>query len=88
MKKAVDGGRPMIYGDGRQTRDFVFVKDVVQANILAARSSSAAGNTYNVGTGHSIEIGKLWAGMKLGYKPEISMLAGLQLTFNWYKNKI
>jgi nucleoside-diphosphate-sugar epimerase len=60
LKKAVDGERPTIYGDGRQTRDFVFVKDVVRANILAAQNKAAAGQIYNVGTGHSIEIIKLW----------------------------
>ena len=43
------GGTPTIYGDGRQTRDYVYVGDVVRA-VLAAGGSSAGG-VYNVGTG-------------------------------------
>ena len=44
------GNRPVIYGDGTQTRDFTFVEDVVQGNILAMRSERDFG-LYNVGTG-------------------------------------
>src|SRR4051812_33000513 len=47
--KAVEGGQPVVFGDGLQTRDYVFVGDVVAAN-LAAADSDAAG-AYNIGTG-------------------------------------
>jgi UDP-glucose 4-epimerase len=47
--KLLEGGRPMIFGDGRQTRDYVYVGDVVSAN-LAAAASDATGS-YNIGTG-------------------------------------
>jgi nucleoside-diphosphate-sugar epimerase len=60
MTRAKDGAAPTIYGDGRQSRDFVFVKDVVQANILAASHPAAPGQVFNVGTGNSIEINTLW----------------------------
>jgi nucleoside-diphosphate-sugar epimerase len=60
MTRAKSGTAPTIYGDGRQSRDFVFVKDVVQANILAARQAAAPGQVFNVGTGNSIEINTLW----------------------------
>jgi nucleoside-diphosphate-sugar epimerase len=60
MTKASQNIAPNIYGDGRQTRDFVFVKDVVQANLLAAENASAPGEVFNVGTGDSIEINTLW----------------------------
>ena len=60
MTRAGSGTAPTIYGDGRQSRDFVFVKDVVQANILAARQAAAPGQVFNVGTGNSIEINTLW----------------------------
>ncbi len=60
MTRAGSGSAPIIYGNGHQTRDFVFVKDVVQANILAARSEAAAGQVFNVGTSDSIEINTLW----------------------------
>jgi UDP-glucose 4-epimerase len=42
-----------IYGDGLQTRDFIYVKDVVKANILAAKAGS---QMYNVALGHSTSI--------------------------------
>lgn len=45
------GQRPVIYGDGMQTRDFVRVADVVQANLLAADNPRAAGKAYNIGSG-------------------------------------
>ncbi len=46
------GGTPTIFGDGEQTRDFVYVKDVVRANLLAMRSAEAGkGEVFNVGTG-------------------------------------
>jgi len=45
------GRTPTIFGDGRQTRDFVFVKDVVQANLLAMRSDKVGhGEVFNVAT--------------------------------------
>jgi nucleoside-diphosphate-sugar epimerase len=60
MTRALSGEPPMIHGDGCQSRDFVFVADVVQALIGAATSPSAAGRVFNVGTGRSITINALW----------------------------
>ena len=48
---------PIIYGDGEQTRDFTFIKDVVRANILAAESD--AYGVFNIGAGRSISINEL-----------------------------
>ncbi|OGS36011.1 MAG: Vi polysaccharide biosynthesis protein VipB/TviC [Elusimicrobia bacterium RIFOXYB2_FULL_49_7] len=46
-----------IFGDGGQTRDFVFVKDVVQANLLAMRSPKAGkGDVFNVATGRTVSL--------------------------------
>ena len=46
------GARPVIHGDGEQSRDFAFVDDVVEANVLAARAPDAAlGRAFNVGGG-------------------------------------
>ena len=47
---------PTIYGDGRQTRDFVHVRDVAQANMLAMESSEVKCNVFNVATGRTINI--------------------------------
>ena len=56
----VDGERPMIFGDGEQSRDFVFIDDVVQANILAAEGD-ATGVAVNVASGERITINELVA---------------------------
>ena len=46
------GGRPVIYGDGEQARDFTFIDDVVEANLLAARApEEARGRAFNIGGG-------------------------------------
>jgi len=51
-------GKPLtIYGDGEQTRDFIFIDDIVNANILAATQPAAVGEIFNISTGivHSIK---------------------------------
>jgi len=45
-----------IYGDGRQTRDFVNVRDIVQANMLAMEDDAAVGEAFNVASGQSTSI--------------------------------
>jgi UDP-glucose 4-epimerase len=50
---------PVIYGDGKQTRDFVYVKDAVEANMLALRRNDAVGETFNIGTGKRITVNKV-----------------------------
>jgi UDP-glucose 4-epimerase len=47
--KLLEGGRPQIFGDGTQTRDYVFVGDVVDANLRAANSDATG--PFNVGRG-------------------------------------
>ena len=48
---------PLIFGDGGQTRDFVHVRDVVQANILAATCLEAlGGRVINVGSGRRLSV--------------------------------
>jgi nucleoside-diphosphate-sugar epimerase len=60
MTRACETQPPVIYGDGRQTRDFVFVQDVVRANLLAAAREAARGRVFNVGAGQAVEINALW----------------------------
>ncbi|MFH0921444.1 MAG: SDR family oxidoreductase [Fibrobacterota bacterium] len=51
------GKTPVIFGDGQQSRDFVFVKDVVQANLLAMRGKKVgAGEVFNVATGQRTNL--------------------------------
>jgi len=53
------GKQPIIYGDGEQTRDFVYVSDVVEANIRALASTTAPGMSINVATGTTVSINGL-----------------------------
>jgi len=55
-------GKPVnIFGDGRQMRDYIFVKDVVKANMLAA--NKADGETINIGTGRTTSVNALFKKM-------------------------
>ena len=46
-----EGRRPVVYGDGRQSRDFTYVENVVEANLLAAEAEGIAGRAFNVACG-------------------------------------
>ncbi|HEX6807190.1 MAG TPA: SDR family oxidoreductase [Gemmatimonadaceae bacterium] len=55
------GESPTIFGDGEQTRDFTYVRNVVRANLLACEASPAAlGEPYNVGCGERVSVNTLW----------------------------
>jgi UDP-glucose 4-epimerase len=58
--KAALHKRPMtIFGDGTHSRDFVYISDVVNANILAALYDEASGDVFNVGTGVEVSVKEL-----------------------------
>jgi UDP-glucose 4-epimerase len=57
ISRLIEGKPPIIFGDGKQTRDFIFVKDAVIASILAAESSSTG--VFNVGAGKRVTINEL-----------------------------
>src|SRR3954469_5900572 len=56
VTRLLAGQRPIVFGDGLQTRDFVHVSDVVRANLLAAASERAPGEVINVGSGKSSSL--------------------------------
>lgn len=61
LAAARDGERPVIFGDGEQSRDFIYVGNVVEANLRAATAPAASGAALNVGTGMPITINALAA---------------------------
>jgi len=69
IDKILKNQRPVIYGDGEQTRDFVNVKQVVDANILAAESNETG--SYNIGLGKSTTINYLFEMIKETMKKDI-----------------
>ena len=53
------GSPPIIYGDGRQVRDFTFISDAVDATVLAVQQDDSIGRIFNIGYGEAIEINDL-----------------------------
>jgi nucleoside-diphosphate-sugar epimerase len=51
MLAFIEGTKPVIFGDGEQSRDFNYVENVVQANLLACEAPGCAGKVLNIGTG-------------------------------------
>ena len=72
--KMMAGETPTINGDGSTSRDFTFVQNAVQANLLACTSprETATGRVFNVGTGHSHTLNDLYASLAeiLGFKEQ------------------
>jgi UDP-glucose 4-epimerase len=59
-----NGERPTIYGDGEQTRDFTYVANAVEANLLAAQAPNASGKVFNVANGESTSINEVLGVLK------------------------
>ena len=57
----LEGIPPTVFGDGEQTRDFTYVENAVAANLAACEAPSAAGRTFNIGTGTSISLNNVLA---------------------------
>jgi UDP-glucose 4-epimerase len=58
------GETPVIYGDGEQTRDFTYVANAVEANLLAAESAKAVGQVINVANGRQTSLNELLSILK------------------------
>lgn len=78
VQKVLRGEAPVIFGDGEQTRDFVYIDDVVQANLQACEADDRAnGQVFNIGTGRRVTVndiarrivGLLGAQVELQYAP-------------------
>ena len=60
----LSGERPVIYGDGEQSRDFTYIENVVAANISAATAEKASGKIINVANGERVTLNELLAELK------------------------
>jgi nucleoside-diphosphate-sugar epimerase len=91
MTKALLDEAAVIYGDGNQSRDFIYVEDVVKANLLAATAANVRGQIMNIGAGRAVRIKALWqaichlSGRRIApqYAPErpgdiVESLAGIE----------
>ncbi|MBM3233126.1 SDR family oxidoreductase [Candidatus Pacearchaeota archaeon] len=76
--KFISGVSPIINGDGNQTRDFTFVKDVAEANLLAAKTNnlSAIGEAFNIGNCNNVSVKKVAETLKRLLMSEVPILHG------------
>ncbi|MFH1075665.1 MAG: SDR family oxidoreductase [Pseudomonadota bacterium] len=72
IKALLAGNRPMVFGDGEQSRDFTYVKNVVHGNLLALEAPNAAGKAMNLACGSRLTLNELLAILKniIGSKVE------------------
>ncbi|MGB9907568.1 MAG: SDR family oxidoreductase [Candidatus Saccharicenans sp.] len=59
ITRMLEGKPPVIFGDGSQARDFIYVENVVQANLLAAEAENFRGEVFNIGTSVRITVKEL-----------------------------
>jgi len=117
-EKLLQGAQPIINGDGKQTRDFTYVGDVVKANLLALNHGGS--NVFNVGTGVETEVNQIFRTLArflnpkckeahgpakkgeqvrsvisyekikqvLGWRPEVSIEDGLNVTAEFFKKQL
>jgi nucleoside-diphosphate-sugar epimerase len=78
IKAILNGDKITIFGDGTQSRDFTFVQDTVNANILATRSK-IAGEILNIGSGKRITINDLIK--------EIEKITGIEAEINYIEKQ-
>lgn len=115
----LEDAAPVVFGDGEQSRDFTYIENVVQANLLACEAPNVSGKVFNVGTGsrftlnQTLQILEKISGKRvtpkhdppregdirdsqanigqarefLGYDPQVNFQAGLQKTWDWYREE-
>jgi UDP-glucose 4-epimerase len=76
VSRCINDKPPVIYGDGRQTRDFIFIKDVVKANVTLLSEDAADGEAVNIGSTDDIEI------LALAEEIRDQIAPGLDLAFD------
>jgi nucleoside-diphosphate-sugar epimerase len=59
ISAVLSGHRPTIYGDGEQSRDFTYIDNVVEGNLLALTADGIAGQTYNLAAGERVSLNRL-----------------------------
>jgi len=76
IRAMLQGEQPVIFGDGKQSRDFTYIDNVVSANLLACQASAekASGQVFNVAAGKSFSLNDLYAQLQeiIGYSKPAS----------------
>jgi UDP-glucose 4-epimerase len=74
VKQALSGGSLVVFGDGSQTRDFVYIDDVVEAMVAAATASDVDRAIINIGSGRELSINELIKKVEQATKREVHPL--------------
>ena len=74
LQAALSGGSLVVYGDGRQTRDYVYVDDVVDALVAAATAKGISREVINVGRGQETSVANLIAHVQTASGREVNVL--------------
>ncbi|MDQ7065673.1 MAG: SDR family oxidoreductase [candidate division KSB1 bacterium] len=72
IRAFMQNDRPIIHGDGKQTRDFTYVENVVNANLLACTSSLAPGHVFNIACGQRHSLLELFGHLKTIFQRDVS----------------
>ena len=81
MERIADGQPPLIFGDGRQTMDFVFTRDIARANLLAAQSDVREG-IYNIASGEETSLLQLAQALLRAMGSELAVEHGPERAVN------
>ncbi|MDD5043535.1 MAG: NAD-dependent epimerase/dehydratase family protein [Patescibacteria group bacterium] len=74
ISKILQGEQPIINGDGRQTRDYVYIDDVVKASLVALKKSAAG--SYNIGTGRETDVNKIFKLIAKNFAYPVKVIRG------------
>ncbi len=73
IAKALANKPLVIYGDGEQTRDFIYVANVVEANLLACQCKSIVGESFNIGSGMAISLHQMISALQKVIESDIKL---------------
>jgi nucleoside-diphosphate-sugar epimerase len=76
ITRLLGGEAPVIHGDGEQSRDFTYIRNVVAANLLAAAAPQTGGQTVNIACGDRISLNDLFARLRALVGSELSPVYG------------
>lgn len=74
ISRILRGERPIIYGDGNQSRDFTFIDNVIAGNLLAAEHPAAPGKVFNLANGRSTTLNQLMAALNQALGTDVQAL--------------
>jgi len=76
VKQLLEGKSPTIYGDGEQSRDFTYIRNVVKANIMACDANTQGAKVYNIACGDRFDLNHLYGRLKTLLESDLDVQYG------------